>query len=74
MALEKFFCLKPYCFEEFLIDCFFAIRVKRYMIKKANQEYVTFNKPVIYFYLIDASLFVDTFPCSKAYIKITSQK
>ena len=44
------------------------------MIKKANQEYVTFNKPVIYFYLIDASLFVDTFPCSKAYIKITSQK
>ena len=74
MALEKFFCLKPCCFEEFLIDCFFAIRVKRYMIKKANQEYVTFNKPVIYFYLIDASLFVYTFPCSKAYIKITSQK
>ena len=44
------------------------------MIKKANQEYVTFNKPVIYFYLIDASLFDYTFPCSKAYSKITSQK
>ena len=31
------------------------------MIKTANQEFITFNEPLIYFYLIDVSFFVYIF-------------
>ena len=33
------------------------------MIKKSNQEFITLNEPMIYFYLIDVIFFVHTGPC-----------
>ena len=43
-------------------------------MKTANQEFVTFNEPIIYLYLMEVNLFVFTFPHGEAYIKITFQK
>ena len=40
------------------------------MIKTANQEYITFNEPLIYFYLTDVSFFVYIFPMAKRRSKI----
>ena len=40
------------------------------MIKSANQEIVTFNQPLIYFYLIDVSFFVYIFPLAKCRSKV----
>ena len=41
------------------------------MIKKSNQEFITLNEPIIYFYLIDVIFFVHTLPLSnvKYYLK-----
>ena len=54
-----------FCFEEYQIDCLFAIQLKLAMIKTANQEFITFNEPLIYFHLIDVNFFVYTFPLVK---------
>ena len=40
------------------------------MIKTANQEFITFNEPFIYFYLVDVSFFVYIFPLVKRRSKI----
>ena len=40
------------------------------MIKTANQEFITFNEPLIYFYLTDVSFFVYIFPMAKRRSKI----
>ena len=42
------------------------------MIKKSNQEFITLNEPMIYFYLIDVIFFVHTVPVINASIKILS--
>ena len=42
-----------FCFEECQTDCLFAIQLKMRMIKTANQEFIAFNEPLIYFYLND---------------------
>ena len=44
------------------------------MMKTANQEFVTFNEPIISLYLMNINLFAFTFPHGEAYIKITFQK
>ena len=38
------------------------------MMKTANQEFITFNEPIIQSYLLDVNLFVFTFPTGKAYL------
>ena len=53
------------CFEECQIDCLFTIQLKLHLIKTANQEFITFNEPPIYIYLIDVNCFVYTFPLAK---------
>ena len=40
-----------FCFEECQTDCLLAIQLKMRTIKRANQEFITFNEPLIYFYL-----------------------
>ena len=54
-----------FCFEECQMDCLFTIQLKLRMIKTANQEFITFNEPLIYFHLIDVNFFVYTFPLLK---------
>ena len=66
--------LVVFCFKECSIDCLFAIQLKQCVIKTAKQEFITFNEPIIYSYLIDVNFFVYTFGFSEAFIKITSQK
>ena len=44
------------------------------MIKTANQEFITFNEPLIYFYLIDVSVFVYTFLLAKRSSKISMEE
>ena len=62
--------LVVFCFEECQIDYLFAIQLKFHIIKTANQEFITFNEPLIYFYLIDVSFFVYIFPLAKRRSKI----
>ena len=47
-----------FCFEECQMDCLFPIQLKLRMIKTANQEFITFNEPLIYFHLINVNVFV----------------
>ena len=62
--------LVVFCFEECQIDCLFVIRLRLHMMKTANQEFNTFNEPLVYFYLIDVSFFVYIFPLEKCGSKI----
>ena len=66
--------LVVFCFEECQIDCLFAIQLKLYMIKTANQEFITFNEPLIYFYLIDVNFFVYVFPLAKRRSKLNMEE
>lgn len=43
-------------------------------MKTANEQLITFNEPIIYFYLIKDDFSVYTFPFSRTYIKIKSQR
>ena len=58
-----------FCFEEWQIDCLFAIQLKLHMTKTANQEFITFNEPLIYYYLIDY-----IFPLAKRKSKINIEE
>ena len=62
--------LVVFCFEECQSDCLFAIQLKLHMIKTANQEFITFNESLMYFYLIDVSYFVYIFLLAKRRSKI----
>ena len=66
--------LVVFCFEECQIDCLFTIQLKLYMIKTANQEFITFNEPLIYFYLIDVNFFVYVFPLAKRRSKLNMEE
>ena len=66
--------LVVFCFEECQIDCLFTIQLKLYMIKTANQEFITLNEPLIYFYLIDVNFFVYVFPLAKRRSKLNMEE
>ena len=44
--------LVVFCFEEHWIDCFICYTIKRSTIKTSNQEFITSDESMIYFYLI----------------------
>ena len=50
---KDFFCRKPRCllFWRILNRSFICYRIKRFMVKTSSQEFITFNKSMIYFYL-----------------------
>ena len=62
------------CFEECQIDCLFAIQLKLRMIKTTNQEFITFNEPLICFYLTDVNVFVYTSLLAKRSSKISMEE
>ena len=66
--------LVVFCFEECQIDCLFAIQLKVCMIETAIQEFITFNKPLIYLYLIEISFSVYTLPLAKGRSKISMEE
>ena len=66
--------LAVFCFEECRINCLFAIQLKRRIMKAANQEFITFNEPIIYFYLIEVNFLVYTFLLAKHRSKINTEE
>ena len=44
--------LVAFCFKEGWVDGFICYTIKQPMIKTPNQEFITLNEPMIYFFLI----------------------
>ena len=61
-----------FCFEECWIDCLFTIQLK--LRKSQSGVFITFDKPLIYFYLIEVNFFVYTVPLAKRRSKISMEE
>lgn len=61
-----------FCFEECWINCLSTIQLK--LRKSQSEVFITFDKPLIYFYLIEVNFFVYTVPLAKRRSKISMEE